>query len=156
MIDVVRGFNSGGQAWQWGAETVNGQPTDFAGPAQAATPQADPWAAYQQQVQQQQAWQQQWQDYYAQIAAWQAQQAMQQAPTQVWEQPSTPEPYAPPQTGYYQPTPYVQASPNYGGYGYNTGVELQGGVGSPSQAPSPYAQTFNYLAQGMPSPYYYG
>ena len=154
VIDVVRGFNTGGQAWQWGAETVNGQAEGQAQPAQ----QQDPWASYQQS---QDAWTKQWQDYYQQIAAWQQQQALQQAPTQVWEQPSTPEPQpvqAQPTTGYYQAPQQVYA-PDYGGYGYNQGVGLQGGGGGAVYGPSPYdpsGQAFGYLAQGMPSPYYYG
>jgi hypothetical protein len=148
VIDVVRGFDNGGYAWQWGAETSNGQPTGY-GAAQPPTMGGmDPWAQYAQQMQQwqqaQQAWQQQQMAAYAAMAQpyqMPAYQPMPAAPTQA----------APAQTGYYAPPQTLPMSPEYGGYGYGGDVGLQAGA-----AASPYAPVFNYLAQGMPSPYVYG
>jgi len=165
VIDVVRGFQGGGGAWQWGARTVNGQSTEA--PQAPQTPAMDPWTqmqqqyaqqqqAYAQQQSQQQAWQQyQQQQQLQQQQAWQQYMMSQPQPTQQAD-PAAPAYPDPSQTAYYHPTPQVQASPSYGGSGsYNSGVGLQSGGGAPP-AGAGYPQAFNYLAQGMPSPYFYG
>lgn len=178
VIDVVRGFQSGGKAWQWGAETVNGQ-----APEAAAGPQAPP---------AQQAWMDQYSypgggpgadpygvgaymgygtqggypqggygytpggqpvmnpyDFYAQMMPGQGQ------IQQVWEQPSTPEPYgqAPPQTGYYVPPGAIPYEGGAGGYqqdypSYNQGYSALAGGGY-NQGYGALPQAFQHLAQGM-------
>ena len=162
-IDVVRGFQSGGQGWQWGAETVNGQPADAGQPpAQAqAQPAGDPWAAYAQQLQQfqqqqQQSYADQWAQYQQQMAAYQQQ--MQQQPQPMPQQQQAPPGYQ----GYGAGGGYAQAYPSaqqyaqtgWGGPSYNQGVSLAGGGGAPNY--NPYGQAFSYLGNGMQPPYNYG
>jgi hypothetical protein len=143
-IDVMRAFGEGGRAWQWGNTDAVAQgqaqalPTDYTGwlqqqygyqPQQQQQPAFDPYA------------------YAAQLQAYYAQQQAQQqasapvaetAPTQVWEQPSTP--------AYDQGTGVQPVSPYDPYAGYNAGTQT---LGAPQQAVSA-------LAQGMYPPQMFG
>jgi hypothetical protein len=165
IIDVVRGFQSGGQAWQWGAETVNGQ-AQAQPPAQVPPywqqPGYDPWAQYQQQQQAYQQQMQQWQQYQQQMQLYQAQQAMQQYYDWIGQeaalnQQPTSAPYVPPHGGANPGGMYSTpqgASPAYNGTGYNQGVNVYGAPGGASYA-DPVTLSLQQLGYGMPNPYRY-
>ena len=176
LVDVVRGFQSGGQAWQWGAQDA-GQPAQ-AQPAQGGQfpGYQDPYAAWNQQYAWNgqagypPVWQQGYSPYYDQQAYYGQQQPFD--PNAYWgsffdqyaqyQQQQPMAPAAPPvqdwsgyQGGYsqMQPAPYPQmpafqgAPMAWGGPSYNQGVVLYGG--GPAGGGAPYQDPLAQAFQYM-------